>query len=321
MIDLTTQHEALTRNAGWVDLGARTLIELTGRDRAAFLHNFCTNEVRKLTPGSGCEAFFTSVQGKTFGHGYIFCQQESLVVDSVPDQASTLIAALDRYLIREEVQLHDRSGQWSELLLSGGNAEDVLRQLSLEKIPTERLSHTAVTVQGIAARLRRVDWTGPHDFLFQVASEQLAALEEAVTAAGAVGCSDAAFDAARIEAGTPWFGRDITAANLPQEVGRDQYAISFTKGCYLGQETVARIDALGHVNKNLCGVRFLGSDVPEPGTPLSLDEKEVGQVTSAAFSPKLGAPLALAYLRRGTQTPGTVLASPIGAAEVVKLPV
>jgi folate-binding protein YgfZ len=125
---------------------------------------------------------------------------------------------------------------------------------------------------------------------------------------------------ARIEAGVPLFGRDITADNLPQEIGRDQVAISFTKGCYLGQETVARIDALGHVNRQLVGVRFEGNEVPAVGTKLTAEGKEVGQVTSAAWSPKLAAPLAIALVRRGHAKAGTRLTSASGDAVIVVLP-
>jgi folate-binding protein YgfZ len=125
---------------------------------------------------------------------------------------------------------------------------------------------------------------------------------------------------ARIEAGTPLFGQDITEKNLPQEVARDALAISFTKGCYLGQETVARIDALGHVNQTLCGLRFAGPDSPPPGTELTIDDKVVAHVTSAAFSPRLGGPLALGYVRRGHTLPGTAFTSSRGPASVVKLP-
>ncbi len=127
---------------------------------------------------------------------------------------------------------------------------------------------------------------------------------------------------ARIEAGTPYYGRDLSDANLPQELAHDARAISFTKGCYIGQETVARLDALGHVNRTLCGVRLAGSEIPPVGTEFTGGAgKSVGQVTSAAFSPRLDAPLALAYVRRGENMPGSRLESSLGSAEVVALPV
>jgi hypothetical protein len=140
-------------------------------------------------------------------------------------------------------------------------------------------------------------------------------------ALGATPCGEAAFHTLRIEAGVPLFGVDFDEQNFPQEVGRDREAISFTKGCYLGQETVARIDALGHVNNRLIGVHFFGSQVPEPGMELLHEGKKVGQITSAAFSRRLYGPLALAMVRREANSPGTRLESSIGKCEVVSLPV
>ncbi len=166
----------------------------------------------------------------------------------------------------------------------------------------------------------RVDWTGPCGYLIRCEAETHDALVEALTTAGAIPCGDAAFQAARIETGTPLYGLDITHDNLPQEVNRNDRTISFTKGCYLGQETVSRIDSRGHVNHLLSGVRFDAADVPTPGTELTAEGKTVGRVTSAAMSPKLDAPLALAYVRREHNQPGTRLSSSAGDAEVVALP-
>jgi folate-binding protein YgfZ len=146
-------------------------------------------------------------------------------------------------------------------------------------------------------------------------------VSQALQSQEARACGPEAVEAARIEAGQPFYGRDIHDRSLPQEVARDAQAISFVKGCYIGQETVARIDALGHVNRTLAGVKFAGERVPESGAELVRDGQSVGQVISAVFSPRLSAPLALAYLRRGSNTPGTRLESPVGPGEVVSLPV
>ncbi len=168
--------------------------------------------------------------------------------------------------------------------------------------------------------LRNVEITGSGGVLISAKKESIAAIVDALLAAGAVRCGAAAMETPRIEAGWPIFGVDISDKNLPQEVDRNARAISFTKGCYLGQETVARIDALGHVNKTLCGVRFSGNEIPSPGVELRAGDAAVGTVTSATFSPRLSAPLALVYLRRGFNMPGTKLVAPSGEAEVIALP-
>jgi folate-binding protein YgfZ len=151
--------------------------------------------------------------------------------------------------------------------------------------------------------------------------EQFAAIGAALEAAGARRVEAAAWHARRIEWGWPLYGVDITDKNLAQEVARDRWAISFVKGCYLGQETVARIDALGHVNRNLVGVRFEGSEAPAAGAELTREGKVAGQVTSACYSPRLAAPLALAYVRRESNAPGVALAAGALAGEVVRLPI
>jgi tRNA-modifying protein YgfZ len=317
--EFETQYKALTGGVGLVDFSDRTQIEVTGADRAGFLHNLCSNAVRDLQPGQGCEAFLLNVKGHVVGHVLIFVSPNSIVLETAPDQAEKLLAHLERYLIREDVQLHDRSQQWGELLLAGAHV-DVLFADRGWPMPEERLAHTAAQLAEQSAWLRRVDLVGPGGYLVACSREALDDILRLLLTAGAVRCGSEACETARIEQGTPWYGRDITEENLPQEIDRSQQAISFTKGCYLGQETVARIDALGHVNRLLRGVKFSGEKIPSAGSELMGGGKPAGHVTSACWSPALEAPLALALVRRECHEPGTKLESAIGPAEVVALP-
>ncbi len=288
------QYDALRSGRAIVELADWSSVTLTGKDRQSFLNNFCTNDVKRLAAGDSCEAFFTNVKGKILGHGLVTCRQAELVIIGVPGQAATLIEHLDRYLIREDVQLRDTTAERNYLLLTGGRSP---RSFSWNLI-----GGRAAGVAELAPR--------------ELASHLSALRDQGFVVAGPI-----AFTAARIEDGVPLFGVDFDEQNFPQEVGRDREAVSFTKGCYLGQETVARIDALGHVNQKIAGVQFFGDEVPTAGTDLSLANKKVGRVTSAAFSPKLKAPLALAILRREANAAGTRLESPLGECEVVRLPV
>jgi folate-binding protein YgfZ len=325
-VDRIAPHRPLVSGAGLVDLPQRTQVELLGADRASFLHNLCTNEIRKLAAGKGCEAFLTTVQGKTLAHGLIFAGPESLVIDTVPGQSEVILPHLDHYLVCEQVTLVDRTAEWSELLLAGAESEALLGRLTGVSTLTARLDNAQATLAGKSVWLRRADLVGRVGFLISASVGELPTVRAALVEAGAVPCGQDDFEAARIEWGFPLFGVDISDKNLPQEIGRDALAISFIKGCYLGQETVARIDALGHVNKTLVGVRFLGSDVPPPGAELFAAGEVVagqaaGQITSVAYSPDLAAPLALAFVRRDTGGLGTRLSSAVGEAEVVALPV
>jgi len=319
--DDVAECQALNQDVGLVDLSNRSLIAVAGVDRASFLHNLCTNEIRKLPAGAGAEEFFLDARGHILFHAFILAGEEAHIIDSEPGQAELLMRHLDKYHIRERIELLDRSDDWGELLVAGPRTVERLATLVGDELPAERLSHAPTILGGRSVTLVRIDLVQPIGFLVRAAREDLPAVWAALQQAGARPCGAQAFDAARIEAGYPCYGRDISEKNLPQEIGRDGQAISFVKGCYLGQETVARIDALGHVNKTLVGVRFHGEQVPQPGLALaSADGQEVGEVTSAAYSGRLRSPLALAYVRRGHNAPWTRLQSALGEAEVIALP-
>jgi folate-binding protein YgfZ len=289
------EYQALKTGRAVVELTGWSSISVTGADRQTFLNNFCTNDVKRLVPGACCEAFFTNVKGKIVGHGLIDCREDELVFVGAPGQGSRLTSHLDRYVIREDVQLLDN---------------------------TEARCFVFV-VSDVSGPGKRISWDlvgNGFGGIIEVASSEAELLGRILREQGLVLAHRKAFTAARIEAGFPLIGIDFSEENLPQEVGRDSEAISFTKGCYLGQETVARIDALGHVNHKIVGIHFLGDSVPERGTELKLQGRGVGIVTSAAFSPILNAPLALAMVRREANSLGTRLASALGECEVIALP-
>jgi tRNA-modifying protein YgfZ len=298
---LPEQYAALRSGAGIVELVGWSSVTLTGADRHTFLHNFCTNDVKRLTPGSNCEAFITNVKGKIVGHGLVTCREEELVIFGSPGQGARLVEHFDRYIIREDVKLRDTSEERAYLLAT------VVKSISDLGF---RISDY------IEWNLLATEFCG----LLETAPAGLAGLRESLVGRGAVDCSMSTFDVLRIEGGTPLYGIDFDERNLPQEVGRDAHAISFTKGCYLGQETVARIDAMGHVNQRLAGVRFLGGDVPAAGAELTESGSPAGRITSATRSLRLDAPLALAMLRRGHDAIGTQLESSYGPCEVIALP-
>jgi folate-binding protein YgfZ len=294
------QYNALLAGRGFVELPAWSSVTLTGADRRKFLNSFCTNDVSRLSPGESCEAFITNVKGKLLGHGLVDCREQELVFITVPQQAPALIEHLDRYIIREDVQLRDTTAEKAYFFcgpILAANSE-----------PSARW---------IGWKLLGPDSGG----LVEVATADAATLRQSLTDRQLERCGMAAFDVLRVEAGTPLFGVDFDASNLPQEVARNDRAISFTKGCYLGQETVARIDALGHVNQELTGVRFEGAEVPAAASELTHEGSVAGRITTATYSPRLDAPLALAMVRREWLAPGTRLESRVGPCEVIKLPV
>jgi folate-binding protein YgfZ len=318
--NLLAEYTALTANSGVSDLTGWTVVEAAGADRVNLLHSFSTNEVKKLPVGRGCEAFVTTPQGKTLSHVWLLVREDAVLLVTTPGQAATLIGHLQRYIVSEDVTLRDLSDERGVLLVGGARAADVLRDCGGAP-PDEMLALADVRIADRPALLVRIELTQPASFLLLTALVDVSTIDAELLAVGASRVSRPAVEIARLEAGVPLFGQDITAENLPQEIGRDKQAISFTKGCYLGQETVARIDALGHVNRQLVGLRFEGEVVPPAGEQLMADGKEAGQVTSAAWSPMLYAGLALALVRRQQAKAGTRLTSSAGDAVVITLPV
>ncbi|MEX0818368.1 MAG: glycine cleavage T C-terminal barrel domain-containing protein [Pirellulaceae bacterium] len=321
MSDLATQCRALREGIGYCDLSGRTQIELIGADRAKVLHGLCTNDIKRLAPGDGCEAFLTNVQGKVTGYVNVFCTAESLIIDTAAGLAAEIIPALDRYIIREDAKFIDRSNDWGEVLVSGQESIALIESKFTGTPPMQRIGIADGAIADVQVQVRRLPYTSSECFFVCCESAQVAAVLAWLQQAQAVPCSLEAIDVARIEMGIPIYGQDVTINNLPQELARNEQAISLTKGCYLGQETVARIDALGHVNRRLLGLKFPGHTVPPAGTTIAVDGKQVAQITSSCFSPQLNAPLALAFVRRGSDKPGTTLASDFGDAEVIALPI
>ncbi len=318
--NLEKEYAALRDDCGIADLSDQTLIEVTGKDRVTFLHNMCTADVKAITPGGGTELFLTDVKGKVVAYATALFEEDAIVLVSAPNQASRIIEHLDRYIIREDVELVDRSQNWGILLVAGAESQSMLQKQLATQVANGRLEHKYIEWQGDPINVCRMDFYGPIGYWLRVhratAEKFAAALSDEMVA-----CGSAAVEMLRIESGTPTYGIDITNENLPQEVDRNNRAISFTKGCYLGQETVARIDALGHVNKILRGIQFQAERIPKVGTSLRVGDKEIGRVTSAGFSQALQKPLALAYLRRGFETPTTQVESDAGEGQVVLLPI
>jgi folate-binding protein YgfZ len=298
---LATQYEAATTATGVVNLDGWTTLRITGADRAKFLHNMCTADVLKLPVGGQCEAFLTDVKGKIIGHGVVLSEAEQLTLITVPGQGERLIAHLDRYIIREDVRLTDATAAVAWSLVVGPRAGEGLTGVAPETLTAPC---TLIWPGGF--------WVGASSDGGSAKPPATADLRQAA------GIGDEVWHSLRIESGWPLFGVDFDSSHLPQEVGRDIQAINFKKGCYLGQETIARIDALGHVNKRLATVRLDAEAAV--GAELVADGQAVGAVSSVGWSPQRNAWIALAMLRRGHNKQGAKLECLNRPAEVVPTP-
>jgi glycine cleavage system T protein len=328
--DAAEEYQQACRHAALFDLSHHGKLELTGKDAQTFLHNLCTNDVNALPVGAGCEAFLTTGQAKIVGHAFIDHLRlpdgrDAFWLEVAPGMAEKVLSHLDRHLISEQVELADRTRAYAELHLAGPQARQALMKAAGELPDLGLLRHQDNRFAGRAStRIRRNDRLGLPGYDLLCPTDQAGEVWKVLTGAGASPAGLEAFDTLRVEAGTPVYGRDIDENNLPQEVGRDDRAISFTKGCYIGQETVARIRTYGHVNRLLVGLKLGPGGPAAPGAKLFRDNKEVGHVTSSVISPRLGTAVALAYVRRSSHEPRTLLEveTPAGrrAAEVASLP-
>ena len=318
---LETDYAALTDSCGFVELQRWSVISLSGEDRHTFLQNMCTNDIKQLSPGQGCEAFCTDVKGKIHAHVFVLLGEEKTTLLTFPDQAAGIIASLDRYIIREDVQLADETESSQLLFVSGSGAAESLKRpapIELDSL-NEPWQHARFELERGRGAMVRFPLSGRDAFLLLIEAGAEGLMEK-LKQAGATQCSSEAWNVLRIESGLPLFGIDFHGEHLPQEIARDSLAISFTKGCYLGQETVARLDALGHVNKQLVTVKYPDDAQPAPGIPLTYQQKQVGEATSVAVSPAVGAPIGIAMIRREANAVGTVLDSPVGPVEVIATP-
>lgn len=318
--DPEAEYAALSQRAGLADLGPRARVQLAGRDAAVFLNRFATNKLDDLAPGTGRETFLTDAKGHVLWWAAVLQRPECLLLDTDAGHAPAVIAHLDFYRIREEVEFHDVSGGHRQFLLAGPHAAAMFEKVTGQTPPRRPLDHADAAAAGHNLSVCRVDLGHRPAFLLSCPAAAADMVRGAITAAGARQCGGLAWEAVRIEAGWPSCGRDVTRENLPQELARDGRTISFRKGCYLGQETVARLDARGRVNRTLCGLRFEGREAPPDGTELTAGARPAGRVTSAAYSPGFRAAVALGYVRRGHNGPGTRLESAAGPATVVPLP-
>jgi folate-binding protein YgfZ len=287
-----------------------TCLSVRGPDRVTWLQGMVSNDVGRLDPGQGCLAAHLSPQGKILALLVVLADADVLwllaergreePVESRPDRL------LSRLLIMEDATIEDRSGDYRVFSLVGGGAGGALGALPGGAPGLPRLYDHAGN-----AGVRAVRTPIGYDLLVPPAEESrvLADLERA----GAVVGDEDLRQVVWVERGIPSWGIDLDPGVTLPEIGED--AIDYRKGCYIGQEVVAKVKYIGHVNRRLCGLRFRGDRVPAPG-PLRRDDREVGRLTSAVWSPAAGSVIGLGFLKRGAEATGTEVET--GEAEPVR---
>ncbi len=317
------EYRALKEAAGLVDLTYRGRIVVRGRDAPRFLHGMVTNEVRELEIGQGNYAFLLDVHGHVLADLRVLrLEAETFWLECEPQSSAVIYQALERHIIADVVELEDRQAQMACLGLEGPCAREILSE-AIGFDPPQMHSLEHLSLEDLPVRLVRASLIGGDGYGVFCYPDQLVNLWRKIVEAGAaLGLRPVGFQAlevCRIEAGIPRYGADITEKTLPQETGQMQ-AISFTKGCYIGQEVVERIRSRGHVNRKLVGLFVEGPPDLPPGTPLLLGTQPVGTLASSAYSFSLRRSIALGYVRREYAEPGTLLTAGAHSAELTELP-
>jgi tRNA-modifying protein YgfZ len=304
-------------------------VEVSGKDAPSFLHNLCTNDVNGLPLGGGCEAYFCDHRAKVLAHTLIYhalsAGRHAFWLDVTPGFNTKVLQHLDKHLISEAVELADQTEQFAQLHLAGPRAKAVLETALGEPIPDlAEFQHMERTIGSTATcHVRRHDPLGVPGYDLVCLNDRAAGVWRMLKAAGATPAGQHVWETLRLEAGTPVYGIDINEDRFVMEVARAPRAVSYTKGCYLGQEPIVMArDRAGFVNRAFLGVKILEGGPLVAGTKLFRDAGEVGLITSSGHSPSLDAPLALGYIRRGNQERGLRLEAetPEGRRPVEVLP-
>jgi tRNA-modifying protein YgfZ len=298
-----TEYEAVTEACGLVDRSERGKLALTGTEAKSFLQGQVSNDVEALTPGTGCYAAFLTPKGKMLGDVRILDAGSEILLDTERLSLQELFNMIRRFSVGYDVQLHKRTLQSGLLSLLGPEADTVAGRSDFGQAEHW---HEAGELDGLAVRWIRTDLG--IDLLCQ--AEDTEALAAALQRRGAQPVSEAVADCLRVEHGRPRYGIDLDDTVIPQEADLNGRAVSFTKGCYVGQETVARLFYRGKPNRHLRGLRL--SEPVETGAEIVFGDRVVGRAGSVAHSPSLG-PIGLALVRREA-VPGSTVS--VGADEV-----
>ncbi|CAN5375175.1 glycine cleavage system aminomethyltransferase GcvT [soil metagenome] len=284
-------YTAALESAALFDISDTGKVLVTGPDAAKFLHNITSNDILNLPVGGGCETYFLDHRAKVLHRVHVArTAAHDFLLTTDPGRGEALFKHLDKFLISEQVELQDVTTQYAMFHLAGPTAKTLLDLPDLEEF--QHLERDGLLICR-------------HDSLgvpgYDIVCKAIPDIE-------AVKGTPATYETLRIEAGTPVYGKDFDDTRFVLELPRAARGISYTKGCFPGQEPIVMSrDRAGFVNRTLLGVKFDGSELPAAGMKLLKDGQEVGTTNSATFSPRLNSTLALAYVRRGFQEPGTEL--------------
>lgn len=323
--DFAAEYRVLRETVALVDTNFRAFFCFTGPDRQRYVNAILTSNVRDLKPGQGTVGLLLNPQGHILAEVETFAREESILASSHAMIRERTYSTFEKFIIMDDVTLEDVTGSTGTLDLAGPHTVALLAELGVRNFADMPiLSHEEVMVGHIPCRVVRRELAGDAAATLIAGREHLPVLwrelSERVRIHGGAPVGIEALNSIRLECGTPWFGHDYDDKQIPHEAGLEHSHINYEKGCYTGQEIVERVRSRGHVNRRLTELRFFSDAAPASGTKLLHEGNEIGNVTSAAFSPSLGQPIGLGYLRRERSAIGTRLDASGIPSEVIAPP-
>jgi tRNA-modifying protein YgfZ len=299
------------------ELPGSGVVRVQGADAEKVINNQCTNDIKKLPVGHLCEGFITNVRGWCVEHVFVGKLAGEILLVGQFGNSQFLSNHIERYIVREDACVADLSSQKTLLLLNAEEVSTVANEFGMRSFRPKPGEIHNCSMGDLEMLMLSTSMLQSGDQLMVGNLADRTKVLAMLNSAGIHLETEEQFELRRILSFWPRAGKEILEKSLPQELDRDTSAISFTKGCYLGQETIARLDARGQLQKKLCLLRIDTSSVVAQGVPVLRDEQPVGQITSAAFSESLGYTAAMAYLRRGHTDPGVQLICDGATAEVL----
>jgi folate-binding protein YgfZ len=299
--DREAEYAALREGAGVIDMSFRGRLCVVGADRQRYLNGQVTNNVKDLQTGQGCYAALVSAKGKLQSDLNIYCLENELLLDLEPGYAEVVSQRLEKFVIAEDTQIVDASAHYGLLSVQGPKAAEVIGKCPQDAMAIIKVEDVALGEIYVANHPR---WRGAGFDLF-VPIDAMREMAGQLLSRGGRSCGWRALETVRVEGGIPRFGADMDETNLAPEA-LNESAISYSKGCYIGQEVIARIRTYGQVAKALRALKLEGdgNDVPVKGAKIFVGEKESGYITSAVRSPQHRAVIGLGYIRRGSTETG-----------------
>lgn len=321
------EYQAVRDAVGFLDLSDRGKIEVTGPDRITFLHSMISNDVKELPEWSGRYGTFLTSRGRIVSDFFYYKFPEQIILDITTDLLGKTVQTLEKYIVMDELELKDVSSHSSHFSLQGPGASNLVQGLLGSSGPEEQYAVQEVKWQETTLWLIRKNELAESGFEMivprKIAPSLRAALEEKGSSSGFREIGEEARNILRLEAAIPWYGVDMDENRYPVEA-RLKEAISYTKGCYLGQEVVSKATHVGGVANLLMGLKIQAEQIPSQGSSVFNEEgKQIGTVTSAVFSPRCKGPIAFAYLKRAFVEAGGLCQVEVGEgksapAEVVE---